>query len=438
MERARLKISFEEFMGILCIFSVFLDQAIRGVLPFDFYYYYPAFIIFLFTIIHKRGTIALPPRWFVVGCVIIFATSLFKLLQTGLLGFEYWKQVFGITFSAVVYYNVLYVFRFDIKRIFGYYLTFAHWVALFGVIDNILHIGGIHITKPHGSGLQYREYSIMGEPFYLALALTPAVAYYIAYFNKTWKENKFRFVVLMLCYLVTYSSTAVAGLAMSVVFSLYVNDYFSFRKNRLILAPVLILPFLLLFNFLVNNIDLINARFNDTTELFLSSELQTTEAGSANSSTFALYSNYIIARDSFLEDPLFGSGLGSHPLIYRQTFLEYFPISFLNRYGPQNQQDANSKFLRLMSETGLIGLLLFLFAFIVYFAPKRLLVTEQLKELGIINYAIFIYITLCLIRNGNYINVGFFLFFFTYYVATVTVRFKTRRQATLQPMYQAQ
>jgi O-antigen ligase len=168
---------------------------------------------------------------------------------------------------------------------------------------------------------------------------------------------------------------------------------------------------------LIDSISLFNKRYYDTTSLFLSSDIDVKEAGKSNSSTFALYSNFIIARDSFLENPLFGSGLGSHPLIYESTFLKYFPPNYLKGYGAQNQQDANSRFLRLLSETGLMGTVLFLLFVIIFFAPKSAIRSSAGKEIAAINYAIFIYILLGLIRNGNYINVGFFFFFFMYYVS---------------------
>jgi hypothetical protein len=432
------RIDLLNFLGLCCIFSVFLDKAIRGVYAFDVYLNYPIFLLFLVVEVMKKGRIVLPPRWFITGCLVIFISSLFTLIINGMLGFEYWKQVFGILFSSIVYYNVLYVFGFNIKWVFDRYLTFAYWVALFGVVDNLLHIYGIHITNsiPIGPFL-YREYSIMGEPFYLAVALTPAVAYYIAYFRRTWAREKFRFVIILICYLVTYSSIAVAGFGMSVFMSLYLNDYFNARKNRLLLAPFLVIPIFLLTNSLINNIKLINVRFVDTGNLFLSSELNTREAGKANSSTFALYSNYIIARDSFLNDPLFGSGLGSHPLIYNETFLKYFPSIYLDMFGAQNQQDANSKFLRLMSETGLLGLVLFFLAYIKFFAKKAKVTSEPLKEIAAINYAIFIYILLCLIRNGNYINVGFFLFMFIYYVSWKYVQSASRKTTKFAPSLRA-
>lgn len=424
---------FLEFLAACCVFSVFLDTAIRGVLVFDFYYNYIFFVLFLAIRLMETGRIVLPPRWFLAGMGAIFITSLFILLVDNMLGFTYWKQVFGILFTSVVYYNVLDHYKFNISRIFSLYLKFAYWVALFGLFDNVLHVAGIHITRKIQSGqFQFRESSIMGEPFYLALALTPAVVYYLCYFQHTWSQKKKQLLVILICYFLTYSSIAVAGFVIGVFFALYVNNYFSARKGKLLLIPIAVLPVVLLLNFLIDNVNLISARFSDTTELFLTTELKTDEAATSNSSTFALYSNFIIARDSFLNDPLFGSGLGSHPLIYQEAFLKYFSPNLLTIYGNQNQQDANSKFLRLMSETGIVGLILFLFAFFKFFVPNRM-TKFTTKELTSINYAMFTYITLCLIRNGNYINIGFFLFFFIYYISWKITKNSIKRRAVAAP-----
>lgn len=406
-----------EILGLLCIFSIFLDRAIRNVLPFDLYLYYPIFIVFMLALVANTGGFLWPPRWFNWGIVAITITSFINTAINGMLGFELAKQVFGIVFTGIVYYNVLYVFNFDIKKIFNTYLRFAFWVAAFGVVNNILHLAGIHITNQYRTGtIFYRELSIMGEPFYLTLALTPAIVYYLVYFKKYWRERKLQVSLIILCYFLTFSSIAVSGFVFGVLIALYLNDFFSIRANRLAILPILVIPVFFLISTLINNIDLLNARFYDTTSLFLSSEIKVDEAGKSNASTFALYSNYVVARDSFLKNPLFGSGLGSHPLIYYETFIKYFPPRYLDKYGAQNQQDANSKFLRLLSETGLLGVILFLAAFFKFLIPKRKILSDEVKELAAVNYSIFVYILLCLIRNGNYINIGFFLFFFMYYI----------------------
>ncbi len=413
---AKKKVTFLSILSILVVFSIFYDKALRGVLPFDFYYYYPVFILFLITVLFKFGRIWMTPRWFNIGCLIIIGTSMIGGVIRDTLGFEFIKQVFGIYFTAIVYYNLIRINNFDVKAIFKLYLQLAVYVAYFGVFDNMLHIAGIHLTPVNQTGpFMYREYAFMGEPFYLTLALTPAVFYYIMRFSESIKYRKIQFIFLIACYLLTYSSTAVAGLILAGVFYLHNNGYLGQRAGKFLLLPIIALPMFLAVSSLVKNVDLINARFNDSFNLFFSSEIQTQEAREANSSTFALYSNYVVARDSFLENPLTGSGLGSHPLIYEETFKKYFPVEYLKAFGAQNQQDANSKFLRLISETGLVGLVTFLIAFFMFKVPRRYFDISTYKDVTIINHAIFTYIFLCLLRNGNYINIGFFLFFFLYY-----------------------
>jgi hypothetical protein len=90
-----------------------------------------------------------------------------------------------------------------------------------------------------------------------------------------------------------------------------------------------------------------------------------------------------------------------------------------------------------MSETGLLGLVLFLASVVAFMAPKSKVNSPQSKELVAINYAVLVYIILGLIRNGNYINVGFFLFYFLYYFSWLQVKYpsyktlsKVRTQST--------
>lgn len=417
------KVTFLSFLSTLVIFSIFFDRALRGVLPFDFYYYYPVFILFLITVFFKFGRIWMTPKWFNIGASIIIGGSMIGGVIKNTLGFEFIKQVFGIYFTAIVYYNLIRIHNFDIKALFKLYLRMAEYVAIFGVIDNMLHIAGIHLTAVNQTGpFTYREYAFMGEPFFLTLALTPAIFYYIMHFKEAIKYKKVHFFFLIACYLLTYSSTAVSGLILAGVLYIHNNGYLSGRGGKVIFLPLLAVPMFLIISSLVKNVDLINARFNDSVNLFFTTDIKTEEARTANASTFALYSNYVIARDSFLENPLTGSGLGSHPLIYEATFKKYFPTEYLTAYGAQNQQDANSKFLRLMSETGLIGLVTFLAAFFRFKIPRRYYDNPLYKDLTIINHGIFIYIFLCLIRNGNYINDGFFLFFFLYYYTWKTCK----------------
>jgi hypothetical protein len=86
-----------------------------------------------------------------------------------------------------------------------------------------------------------------------------------------------------------------------------------------------------------------------------------------NTSSFVLYNNYHIAMENFKANPIAGSGIGSHSLAFDKYSLTLrsgiLDIEF-------NKSDANSMFLRLLSETGLIGIL-FIFIFIFKYFVNR-------------------------------------------------------------------
>ena len=78
-----------------------------------------------------------------------------------------------------------------------------------------------------------------------------------------------------------------------------------------------------------------------------------------------------------------------------------------------NKQDANSMFVRLMSETGIFGIgfiLLFIFRFYI-----RKQEVKELNEHRIISQALLVIILLTLLRQGNYLLNGFPLIMLMYY-----------------------
>ena len=77
-------------------------------------------------------------------------------------------------------------------------------------------------------------------------------------------------------------------------------------------------------------------------------------------SSFVFYNNYNAAKQNFKENPLFGTGLGSHEFAYEKYNLSE-KIGGIYQF---NTTDANSMFLRVVSEAGLIGIL-FLILFVL-------------------------------------------------------------------------
>ncbi|MFM7105010.1 MAG: hypothetical protein ACKOW8_05765, partial [Flavobacteriales bacterium] len=132
----------------------------------------------------------------------------------------------------------------------------------------------------------------------------------------------------------------------------------------------------------------------------------------------------------FGKNPLFGTGLGSHPTAfdrYSLTNLEgAVQIDF-------NNMDANSMFLRLLSETGLYGVSIMLFILLRNFIFRGNSVNE---ENWLISNSLALIILIYLIRQGHYFINGFPLFVWMYYYLAFSNR-KERRTAVEQRMFEA-
>jgi O-antigen ligase len=137
----------------------------------------------------------------------------------------------------------------------------------------------------------------------------------------------------------------------------------------------------------------------------------------ANFSTVTFFSNAVVAWHSFKSNPLFGSGLGSHELSYDKFINKAIDVTKVPGFA--NAKDANSLFFRLMSETGLFGLV-FIFIFIVTFYLKYS--SRRQSHLWVINNASLSMIALRLVRQGHYFVDGFFFFIWLYYFSKIASR----------------
>lgn len=368
----------------------------------------------------RRKTMAILPKWLFIPLVLLTITTYIAGITYDIAGFPMMKQVLGIFFSSIAYYCFIAYNDFDVKKLFKIYLSISVFVAALGVLDEITHIMGIHFTqiKLTDNGL-YRVYSVMGEPYFLAVALIPSLYFYLSKFfgQKLYRDNRVlvKLGIVGSCYILTFSAAGMLGLGIMILFILYNRGFFSFSKGKIFVLPLIIIG---LITVVANNqerVKNIQIRYLDTYEAFTTGKLDFEFVKELNSSTFALYSNYVIAEKSFKRNPIYGSGLGSHQASYDEFFADSFDEIFLITFGEFNKQDANSLFLRLMSETGLLGLsLMFLFIF-KFYSRKRGLLIEGFSELTLINQGIFIMIVVRLLRTGNYIGNGFFFFFFLYY-----------------------
>ena len=241
------------------------------------------------------------------------------------------------------------------------------------------------------------------EPTHFAISMTPALFVSLtAIFNKNYFcLSKLSGILIITSVLLTFSTVAYIAILISLVF------IFSkiWKLKYLLIIPVFIFC-------AYTYIPEIRLRVTDTLNLINGSK----KAVELNLSTYALASNAFVAGKSFFDNPLFGHGLGSHPVSYNDLLRSGASGGFWrNNSVILNREDAGSLFLRLLSETGLFGILL-----VIYFIFKYRIKNTNNKTLQIISNAIFIMFTMQLLRQGHYFYNGLFFFVWLYYFAYKT------------------
>jgi O-antigen ligase len=126
-------------------------------------------------------------------------------------------------------------------------------------------------------------------------------------------------------------------------------------------------------------------------------------------SSFVLYNNYHIALENFKLHPLFGTGLGSHPVAFDKYSLTNLTGAVDIEF---NKMDANSMALRLMSETGLYGLFVMFFILFKCWIFKQRAASE---EHWVMSNGLALIIILYLARQGHYFLNGFPFFLWMYF-----------------------
>lgn len=413
------------------ICSVFMDDFIimRHKLPFDFYVYYLVFISSILYYINSTGSLRLLPRWFIGAISLLIGSTVLVTLLEGTYSLGVTKQLIGLLFTSVAYYTFIAYNNFEIKRIFRMYLFVAFLVAAEGLLEEFLHLNGIHINskiRMTSFGI-YRIYGIMGEPYFLAVVLIPAMYFSIYKFSLFERIlSKFRngivAGIILLCFILTFSSASFLALGAIAFFMLYNKKYLALTSWKIAFLPLFMILLVLGFNRVQNSWKEFNTKYTQTISAFSNNSTKKEDITNLNSSSFALFSNFVIAKHSFTNWPLTGTGIGTHENNYKRYFKLFFDEDFIIRYGTFNMADANSLFIRLMSETGLLGLVMFFLFMFKFLLLKKGYKDPLLRDYLLINQGIFILFIIRLIRTGNYFGNGFFLFFFMYYFANVLVK----------------
>lgn len=359
------------------------------------------------------------------GFGLIISGSLFASFYSDSLNFNLLKQVLGILFSGSSYYIILKIANFNLKLIFDQYRNIAFLASLFAIVEEILHLSGIHIRPDYlGSFGLYRVGGLSGEPYNLAMVLIPSVFFSLLShitpkrnLSVSFKSSLLKDLIVLIAFFLTFSSTGYTGLFISFIFIAIHTGFLSFKSARIFLFPIFMALMYLIFNFLSTSDKNFERKLNEGV-WFLQAEdnnLSIKDYTKFNSSSFALISNYEIASGGFFENPLFGIGLGNYEKLYHQKFDKIFGSEFEKRYGKSNYNDANSMFLRLIAETGVWGILIFMLFLVIFLIKHFSIIDINDYYLTAINHGVFILFLIRLLRCGNYLSDGALLFLFLFY-----------------------
>ena len=378
---------------------------------FDFRLPYFIISVVAVMVFFSKGTLFLP-RSFLLAFLILTTTSAINLLLGNTTFGLMIPQVIGILAVSTAWYSLMVYNRYNIRGVYQGYLVFATLAAGVGIGEEIYHLGAFFFNSQGLPEELVRVSSVLPEPAHFGTLMLPA--FYVAISSFGSKKpilSRLQGSIIILATILTFSVTAYFGMA--VAFFLYLIQVPTSKVSKFVILIFIILIFLLV----LFNTSALRNRVEDSIGVILGR----VAISEVNLSTYTWVSNAMVAFNSLSRNPLFASGLGSHPISYRQ----FMPSKTWGRDISLNAEDANSLLLRLLSETGLIG-----FGFVMYFFARNYLRKSKGKRMNvIINHACLPFFAAQMLRSGHYFLEGIFLFFWLYYFS---YRLGARRQETIR------
>lgn len=410
--------SVKNLINYLAVIAIFADpfHLINYIGWFEFrgsYFILPIILILCFMTLKKIYF----NRTFLIICCLLAALAFYSVLVGGSTFTSMSKAIIGIFLTSLTYYLVFKVNNYDVKKIFTIYLNITFFACLYGLLQEVGGILNINILPgriiPLDDFPLYRISSFFPEPAHFCDAIMPAVfVSLVSVIQGNILLNKWKSWVIIAAFTLTFS--ALGFISILLCFILVVINY---GKTRYVLAGALLVS--ISFFLIYSSTSQIKTRVDDTLNVISGAS----DIYAVNLSTYALLSNYLVAYRSFLANPIFGGGLGSHEMSYLRHIDKLIDIDkeTAEMHGRivLNFNDAGSLFNRLLSETGLFGL----FAFIFFIYKGHILrMNDKTNYLWIINNAILVLFFSRLLRSGHYFIYGFFFFFWAYYFSKIQSR----------------
>ncbi len=402
---------FKDYSFWILFIIFFTSGYVFFKIPFEFYFHY--FILFPLTFywIIQYGL----PKFYFKVFTIPFIIGLIHIGIGNNDIFTFFKIFGGLSVTLLFFYYVFILYEFDNFKVFEIYCLACWVLCIIAFIQIISFFIGF---KPgynfswilnkwgfvSGGIIGFRVNSILPEPTYLATSLSPAV--YVSINNLFSKKNmifsNFQSILVIVTSILTTSTIGYLGIIISIILSL---DYLRLRY-------ILIALLIAIGGYMVayENVSDFSNRVNSAKGLWIEKDFN---INNTNNSSFVLYNNLHIAKENLKKHPFFGTGLGSH----ESAFKKYTLTKSLIKYNFEfNIKDGNSLFVRLCTETGLVGIGFIIIMIFNGFIFKINSNKNELLKYKIISQALFVVIFLVLIRQGNYMLNGLPMIFLLYYL----------------------
>nr|MBC8396624.1 hypothetical protein [Flavobacteriales bacterium] len=346
--------------------SLFASAFVFFQTPFEFYFHYIIFLALLpFFMLKYRF-----PKLVFQIMTIPLIVGIVNVLGENTDQFSFIKVFGGLLFTLLFYQYVMLYYEFNVKRLFKMYVKWCYWIALIGVVQQVSYLIGFKLGYDYswllnkwglipGGIFGLRVNSIISEPSGLAVVMMPAV--YVAIYNLFRKENyilnKRQSLLVIFVLLLTSSTTGLIGLVIAFMLA---SDTLNIRYVVIGVAISVGGGYAAYYN-----LDEFRSRVDTSIGLWVENDF---DIANTNTSSFVLYNNMHVATENLKEHPIFGTGLGSHETAYEKYSLTNTVVLYDFNF---NTKDLINLLIRLLSETGLLGVCFFLLILFMSFVHRN-------------------------------------------------------------------
>lgn len=343
-------------------------------------------------------------------CLFFIILLLHGIIMSFFTGYDVSKvfQQTFLLFIVVFGYLQIYNNKVPVEKVFSVYLKYVYVLAVLGLFQYATYIIlGVNLFPYTLDGLATQDgdrlHSVFLEPGSVAAFFSPAITYIVvskSYYKRRIKQS----LLIILAYLLTFTSAAILCLLLALIFRYY-ERLKRYKVVFIILFVSLVCGLLSIdyasrtYSNADNAIDRATGKISESMvaiEVLTSSNSSPYMFEGLNESSYAQLTNTWVALNAPYR--FLGTGIGTHQQNYESSYRSNYKA-----YG-LNEDDAYSLFSRLLSEFGYVGLTLYL-----------LFVYKSFNKKNILSCCFLVFIISYLVKGGHYTLYCTALFHVLYY-----------------------